>query len=297
MDIIFQSGDFYYGSDNFWFSILEIGATFIAIIASSWTSVWIFKQGIKRQRKAQQESVEKKLQMNIRLFQLSLEETYDVIRKQSGFVIDFIRKIHFDSLQPIRLNHTTFDSIERLKMFKQDLVLEMFEYYDLTADDYSKTLGNIDYLSNLTKYLIRDDQKQWDHFLEISQLAIEKKRNLLDLMAKLIRNQKLNDAIDELGLTLNGIMKEYYINTSEKPDLVLDQFYLVDPIKEYVVKTFYEHENVIPIIDANKQLGDLIASCSQIRYYYAEDLYETLPRIKRANKEVKRVLDLFTNRF
>lgn len=168
MDIIFQSGDFYYENlTNFWSTFGGHIVTLLGVLITGLIAVYLFNQGIKKERKlnkelrdnAKQDLIEKEsedLEFFKKHFITLTEGVIGNSLKQKDDYQEYANKILKNPKQQHLPTQRTHENLNRLLKIDTQTLFHLIDSQGIEGKDFINFLGNLDYLNEIFQVIPND---------------------------------------------------------------------------------------------------------------------------------------------
>ncbi len=312
MDIIFQSGDFYYENlNNFWTTFGGHLVTLLGVLITGFFAVYLFNQGIKKERElnkefrdnAKQDLIEKESK-DLEFFKKHFTTlTKGVIRnslKQKDDYQEYANKILKNPKQQHLPTQRTHENLNRLLKIDTQTLFHLIDSHGIEGKDFINFLGNLDYLNAIFQVIPNDiHEGNGKIIIDLSQRLIEIRTEILNTAADFVGKEKFENK-DHLNSpiwnTLNELIFEYYDNNDGVPSVEWDYKKLITPIKEKLLTEelrYLEISNIL--LNLSKTGGDIVFSIVEGNDYMASDIIKTCEIIESVCTKVNALKDQLNN--
>lgn len=312
MDIIFQSGDFYYENlNNFWSTFGGHLVTLLGVLITGLIAVYLFNQGIKKERRlnkefrdnAKQDLIEKEsedLEFFKKHFITLTEGVIGNSLKQKDDYQEYANKILKNPRQQHLPTQRTHENITRLLKIDTQKLFQLIDSLGIEGKDYINFLGNLDYLNEIFQVIPNDiHEGNGKIIIDLSQRLIEVRTEILNTAADFVGKEKFENKDHHnspIWNTLNELIFEYYNNNDGVPSVEWDYEKLITPIKEKLLTEEFRYLEISnTLLNLSKTGGDIVFSIIEGNTYMANDIINTCEIIDSVCNKINVLKDQISN--
>lgn len=292
MDIIFQSGDFYYENlNNFWSTFGGHLVNLLGVLITGLFAVYLFNKGIEKERRlnkefrdsAKQDLIEKEL-IGLEFFKKHfIILTEGVIKnslKQKDDYQEYANKIIKNPKQQHFPTQRTHENLTRLLKLDTRTLFQLIINHGIEGKAYINFLGNLDYLYEVFQVIPNDiHEGNGKKIIDLSQRLIDVRTEILNTAADFVGKEKYQNK-DHLNSplwnTLNELIIEYYKNNDGIPSVEWDYEKLITQIKEKLLTEEFRYIEISNVLlNLSKTGGDIVFSIVEGNTYLANDILKT----------------------
>ena len=295
----------HHDSSSFWTTFGGPIATMIGVLISGLFGVWLFNEGVKKERllEKHRRDLDKQKELNnhkevlIKLkkhFITLLEGCLVTSHKQNDNYIKYAQEFLNDLLGQHFPGQYAHSDLHRLLKIKTEEILELFEFCGLSNKDFINALHHLDYLGEVFQKIPIDiHEGNGKTVIDLTNQLISIRTRILTIGSSYINKQIQGNSKyreNPTWIFINDLIINYHKDYDGIPSASWDYNKLIIPIKNELLRDEFRLQKICnQLIDLAKIGGDKVFSIRQFNETLCTDIIAANVRINDSLKNLEEI--------